>query len=113
MIRKTRGLCQIVRRQWDGFLFLRQFMTNLEEAITQVIQQLIDQGFQYPIHWALLATDGTYAVGVFEKAGKDVKIKAGSENVKVFTFPINIMVVDAGGEVASVLMKDEDSEVVM
>ena len=75
---------------------------------TDSIQQLIEHGFEMPIHFAAVGTNGSVVTGTYRQsrpsAAFDCQITARTED-KDLTPPINIMYVDSRGESALIVVR--------
>ena len=69
------------------------------------VQQLIDQGFEMPIHFAAIGINGSVVTGTYRRSrrngGFDCQITARTKDNSL-TPPVNIMYVDRKGEAALV-----------
>jgi hypothetical protein len=78
------------------------------------IQKLLDRGFEMPIHFAAMGTDGSLVAGTFqlspEGQGLDCRITVQGSKPAGMTAPVNIMYVDRKGEAALVVLRPPQSE---
>jgi len=73
------------------------------------IQQLLDQGFEMPIHFAAVGTNGSVVAGTYSTSarggvGIDCQITVRTEGQNL-TSPVNIMYVDRRGESALIVLR--------
>ena len=72
------------------------------------IQQLLERGFEMPIHFAAVGTNGLVVAGTYlasaRGGGFDCRITVQTEG-KGLTSPVNIMYVDRRGESALVVLR--------
>jgi hypothetical protein len=73
------------------------------------VQQLLDRGFEMPIHFAAMGTNGTVVAGTYTPSvagrGFSCKITIPASNPDGLTEPVNIMYVDRRGESAVVVVR--------
>jgi len=73
------------------------------------VQQLLDTGFEMPIHFAAMGTNGSVVAGTFQFSpdgqGFDCQITVQTANPEGLTAPVNIMYVDCKGEAALVVLR--------
>ena len=78
---------------------------------TDSIQQLLDQGFEMPIHFAAVGTNGSVVAGTYRASapggvGFDCQITVRTEGQNL-TSPIDIMYVDRRGESALIVLRHQ------
>jgi len=76
---------------------------------TDSVQQLIDHGFEMPIHFAAVGTNGSVVTGTYRRSTRngekfECEITARTKD-NTLTPPINIMYVDCKGESARVVVR--------
>ena len=73
------------------------------------VQQLLDRGFQMPIHFAAVGTNGSLIAGTYRALsgghGFDCLITVENYNPDGLTAPVNIMYVDREGEAALIVLR--------
>ena len=73
------------------------------------VQQLLDTGFEMPIHFAAVGTNGYVIAGTFQFSpdgqGFDCQITVQTSKPEGLTAPVNIMYVDCKGEAALVVLR--------
>ena len=73
------------------------------------VQQLLDRGFEMPIHFAAVGTNGSILAGTFAFAstgpGFDCTITVDATAPDGLSSPVNIMYVDRRGEAALVVLQ--------
>jgi len=78
------------------------------------LRQLLDTGFQMPIHFAAVGTNGSVVAGTYRRAsrgkGFDCRITAQNLSPEGLTAPVNIMYVDRRGEAALVVLRPSQHE---
>jgi hypothetical protein len=80
---------------------------------TASIQQLLDKGFEMPIHFAAVGTNGSVIAGTFRfsQGGKDLDCQITVHPPHHgLTAPVNIMYVDRRGETALVVLRRFEGE---
>ena len=75
------------------------------------IQQLLNHGFELPIHFAALGTNGSVVAGTYSSSGRggfglDCQITVRTEGQDL-TSPVNIMYVDRRGESALIVLRQQ------
>jgi hypothetical protein len=75
------------------------------------IQQLLDHGFEMPIHFAAVGTNGSVVAGTYSPSGRngvgfDCQITVRFEGQNL-TSPVNIMYVDRRGESALIVLRQQ------
>jgi hypothetical protein len=78
------------------------------------VQQLLDGGFEMPIHFAAVGTNGSVVAGTYRSSpngrGFDCRITVEAAKPEGLTAPINIMYVDRKGEAALVVLRRLSNE---
>ena len=79
------------------------------------IQQLLDHGFEMPIHFAAIGTNGAVVAGTYSHsrqngAGFDCQITVRTEDQNLVS-PINIMYVDRRGESALIVLRSSQDPI--
>lgn len=78
------------------------------------IQQLLDAGFELPIHFAAVSANGSVVAGTYHTSPEDgtfdYQITAETMKQEGMTSPINIMYVDRRGEAALVVLRQSQDE---
>jgi hypothetical protein len=78
------------------------------------VRQLLQRGFEMPIHFAAVGTDGSVLAGTFRFArsgdGFDCRITVEPASAAGLTAPVNIMYVDRKGEAALVVLRSSQGE---
>ena len=73
------------------------------------VQQLLDRGFEMPIHFVAVGTNGSVVGGTYHRTSNDrdlvCEITIQSTNPNGLTAPVNIMYVDRRGESAVVVLR--------
>jgi hypothetical protein len=73
------------------------------------IKQLLDRGFEMPIHFAAVGTNGSVVAGTYRALSADpgfyCEITAQTLGMEGMTAPVNIMYVDSKGESAHVVLR--------
>jgi len=73
------------------------------------IQELLDRGFELPIHFAAVGSNGSVVAGTYrpldDASGLDCRITAQTGDADGLTAPVNIMFVDRRGESAVVVVR--------
>lgn len=74
------------------------------------LRQLLDTGFEMPIHFAAVDTNGSVVAGTYRRAsrrghGFDCRITVQNVSPEGLTAPVNIMYVDRRGEAALVVLR--------
>ena len=73
------------------------------------IRQLLSKGFEMPIHFAAVGSNGSICGGTFRFASAeqelDCAITVQSSSPEGLTAPVNIMYVDCKGEAALVVLR--------
>jgi hypothetical protein len=73
------------------------------------VQQLLHRGFQMPIHFAAVGTNGSVVAGTFhllpDGQGMECQITVPTSSEQGLTAPVNIMYVDSKGESALVVVR--------
>jgi hypothetical protein len=75
------------------------------------IRQLLDHGFEMPIHFAAVGVDGSVVAGTYSPSGRggagvDCQITLQTED-KSLSPPVNIMFVDRRGESAVIVVRQQ------
>ena len=82
-----------------------------QESVQRALEIiLIDYNFQFPIHWVWVGINGAFLIGRFEiqKSGEKLKSILLTGKPKKLRFPVNIMLVDARGEAAHILLHSDN-----
>ena len=78
------------------------------------VQQLLDTGFEMPIHFAAVGTNGSVFAGTYQISPDggsfDFQITVESSKPEGLTAPVNIMYVDCNGEAALVVLRPSEDE---
>jgi hypothetical protein len=78
------------------------------------IRQLLDSGFEMPIHFAAVGTNGAVVAGTYQPAthGRSLQcqITVQTTNPEGLTAPVNVMYVDRRGEAALVVLRPSQEE---
>ena len=78
------------------------------------VQQLLDGGFEMPIHFAAVGTNGSVVAGTYRSSpngrGFDCRITVQTSKPEGLTAPVNIMYVDRKGESAVVVLRRLSNE---
>jgi hypothetical protein len=78
------------------------------------VQQLLDAGFEMPIHFAAVGTNGGVVAGTYQFSpdgqGFDCKITIQASTLEGLAAPVNIMYVDCKGEAALVVLRPLQDE---
>jgi hypothetical protein len=86
---------------------LRQYM--ISEEFEEVIQNLIDKGFQAPLYFCAIAVNGSMDIGSFERIGDTTDLRpnflAQHSTADLHALPIHLMFVDPKGRVARVVIQ--------
>jgi hypothetical protein len=85
----------------------------LTHQLTAVLEQLLGSGFELPIHFAMISTNGSVMAGTFTtgEEGLDCRIVAQHlADPRGFEVPINIMFTDIRGEAARVCIEKQEQE---
>lgn len=73
------------------------------------IQKLLDGGFEMPIHFAAVGTNGAVVAGTYKPSlhghGFECRITVQATEQEGLTAPVNIMYVDRRGESALVILR--------
>ena len=73
------------------------------------VQELLDRGFEMPIHFAAVGTNGSVVAGTFQfspdNQALDCQITVQKSKPEGLTAPVNIMYVDRKGESALVVLR--------
>lgn len=73
------------------------------------IKQLLDRGFEMPIHFAAVGTNGSVVAGTYRSLsggpGFCCQITAQTLDMEGLTAPVNIMYVDSKGESALLVLR--------
>jgi hypothetical protein len=73
------------------------------------VQELLDRGFELPIHFAAIGANGSVVAGTYQPrddaSGLDCRITAQSSETEGLTVPVNIMFVDSRGESAVIVVR--------
>jgi hypothetical protein len=91
---------------WDGFCVFRrreELMFNFDKAFKTI---LIDYNFQPPIAWVWVGRNGAFLFGKIIWEGKEYKSVTLGGKPKKLRFPVNVMLVDAKGMAAHLLLKE-------
>lgn len=93
-------------------------MSPLGEGLAEVLSTLLEHGFEPPIHVGVVSRNGCAMWFVYvanEQGSLDAKMLAEFAPHVTMTLPINIMLVDACGEAARVVLRpgEEPSVVVL
>lgn len=75
------------------------------------VLQLLEHGFQMPIHFAAIGTNGSVVAGTYSSSGRDgagldchITVRTKGQNL---TSPVNIMYVDRRGESALIVLREK------
>ena len=78
------------------------------------IRQLLDSGFEIPIHFAAVGTNGSVFAGTFQwspaSVGLDCMVTVQPSAPEGLTAPVNIMYVDRNGKAALVVLRPVNEE---
>jgi hypothetical protein len=78
------------------------------------IQQLLDRGFEMPIHFAAVGVNGCVVAGTYRTSpqggGFECEITISASDPNGLTAPVNIMYVDQRGESAIVVLRNTAGE---
>jgi hypothetical protein len=78
------------------------------------IRQLLDSGFEMPIHFAAVGTNGAVVAGTYRETdhGRSFECQITVQTMKPegLTAPVNVMYVDRRGEAALVVLRHSQSE---
>jgi hypothetical protein len=78
------------------------------------VRQLLRKGFEMPIHFAAVGTNGSVLAGTFRSSRSvddfDCQITVQPSGVEGLTAPVNIMYVDRKGEAALVVLRPSQGE---
>jgi hypothetical protein len=73
------------------------------------IRQLLDSGFEMPIHFAAVGTNGAVVAGTYQPANHggsfQCQITVQTTKPEGLTAPVNVMYVDRRGEAALVVLR--------
>jgi hypothetical protein len=73
------------------------------------IEKLLDQGFEMPIHFAAVGTNGAAVTGTYRFSSNscelDCQIRSQTPEPEGMTAPVNIMFVDSNGQSALVVLR--------
>jgi len=84
-------------------------MEQLSHHIAAVVEQLLEGGFEFPIHLVAVAVNGSIIAGSFAGPGKGFETSAHQTIGEGFTLPINLMFVNSKtGEAARILINGPD-----
>jgi hypothetical protein len=85
---------------------LRQYMISGE--FEEVIENLLDKGFQPPLYFCAIAVNGSMDIGSLERIGDTVDLRpnflAQYSTADLHALPIHLMFVDPKGQVARVVI---------
>ena len=88
-------------------------MDSLAYDSTASVRRLLDSGFELPIHFAAVGTNGSVVAGTFSRVGQgheldcSITVETGDQGL---TAPINIMYVDRKGLSALVVVRRTEDE---
>jgi hypothetical protein len=83
---------------------------DFREQCVEMINQILDQGFEHPIYFTAIAIDGRTTIGSSETISGPVQLMlATSGPVAFYLMPINFLFVDPEGRVAHGVINGEDS----
>jgi hypothetical protein len=78
------------------------------------IRQLLDRGFQMPIHFAAVGANGAAVIGTYrsfsDRSGLDCQITGRAPAPEGMIAPVNIMYVDSRGESALVVLRQNSDD---
>lgn len=79
------------------------------------IQQLLDHGFEMPIHFAAVGTNGSVVAGTYRRSRRngarfDCQITVRTEDHDL-TSPVNIMYVDRRGKSALIVLRNSQDAI--
>ena len=78
------------------------------------VKQLLDRGFEMPIHFAALGTNGAAVTGTYrflsDRSGLECEITAQTPDPEGMTAPVNIIYVDSKGECAHLVLRQIPDE---
>jgi hypothetical protein len=81
---------------------------------TAAVRQLLHRGFEMPIHFAAMGTNGSVVAGTFRFSRRgddfDCQITTQPYTMEDLTAPVNIMYVDRKGEAALVVVRPLEDE---
>jgi hypothetical protein len=78
----------------------------LENFLVESIDALFDQGFNFPLHVAVIGTNGAAQIWRYY-GGREIPEMLAANREATFGFPINIIVSDSLGKAAHLLIDDE------
>ena len=80
------------------------------------IRQLLDSGFEMPIHFAAVGTNGAVVAGTYRASphGRSFECEITVQTMKPegLTAPVNVMYVDRRGEAALIVLRPAQGELV-
>jgi len=86
---------------------LRQYLVS--EEFEEVIDNLLEKGFEAPLYFCAIAVNGSMDIGVFERIGdtNDLhpKFLAQHSTGQLHALPIQLLFVDPQGHVARVVVE--------
>jgi len=80
-------------------------MEEIENAFTEAVNALIDNGWYYPLRFVALALNGTLLAGYYEAqpgGGARVTITHEPGIDEVFVFPVNVLFINPAGDAVRV-----------
>jgi hypothetical protein len=80
-------------------------MQEIQDAFTEAVTALIDNGWYYPIRFVALAVNGTLLSGYYEAkpgGGARVTITTEARIDDVFVLPVNVMFTNPAGDAVRV-----------
>ena len=83
-------------------------MEGLQDALLQALEMCVEQGFVKPLLMVGVAVDGS--LFALRTDGENVQILAQHDEGEVWIAPVNMMIVDARGEAARILLDAQSGE---
>jgi hypothetical protein len=110
-----RDLCEELPSSLQCFVGFRGIqMGSVIYDSAASVQQLLDRGFEIPIYFAALGTNGSVFAGTFlpspDGHGLDCQITIQPDSDEGLTAPVNIMYVDRKGEAAMFVLRPSADE---
>jgi hypothetical protein len=113
-VRQNSPRLRQVRLRGAGCLPERHTMRSLIYDSAGSIRQLLDSGFEMPIHFAAVGTNGAVVAGTYRAAshGRSFTCQITVETTcpEGLTAPVNVMYVDCRGVAALVVLRPSPSE---
>ena len=86
---------------------LRQYMVS--EEFEEVIENLLDKGFEAPLYFCAIAVNGSMDIGRFERIGDSTDLRpnflAQHATGDLHALPIHLLFVDSKGHAARVVIE--------